>query len=88
MYIYIFIEVRVGKLKNGKAAGKDEILGEMIKGGGDIVVDLIWRLYKMAFEISVLLKDWRIGVIVPLYKGKGERTKGKNYRGISLLSVV
>ena len=26
--------MRVGKLKNGKAAGKDEITGEMIKGGG------------------------------------------------------
>ena len=26
--------MRVGKLKNGRAAGKDEIKGEMIKGGG------------------------------------------------------
>ena len=29
------VEVRVGKLKNGKAACKDEITGEMIKGGGE-----------------------------------------------------
>ena len=28
------VQVRVGKLKNGKAAVKDEITGEMIKGGG------------------------------------------------------
>ena len=27
------VEVRVCKLKNGKATGKDEITGEMIKGG-------------------------------------------------------
>ena len=26
--------MRVGKLKNGKAAGKDETTGEMIGGGG------------------------------------------------------
>ena len=26
--------VRVWKLKNGKAAGKDEVMGKMIKGGG------------------------------------------------------
>ena len=43
------IEVRVGKFKNGKAAGKDEITGEMIKGGGDRVVAgfggcVIWLL--------------------------------------------
>ena len=29
----------MGNLKNGKAADKDEITGEMIKGGGDRVVD-------------------------------------------------
>ena len=33
------VEVRVGKLKNGKATGKDEITEEMIKRGGDMVVD-------------------------------------------------
>ena len=35
------VEVRVGKLKNRKAAGKDKITGEMIKGGDDRVVDWI-----------------------------------------------
>ena len=35
--------MRVGKLKNGKAAGKEEIIGEIIKGGGDRVMDSIWR---------------------------------------------
>ena len=33
------VEVRMGKLKNGKASGKDEITGEMIKHGGDRVMD-------------------------------------------------
>ena len=35
------VEVSVGKLKNGKAAGKDELTGEMIKGGGERVVGWI-----------------------------------------------
>ena len=35
------VEVRVGKFMNGKAAGKDEIKGENIKGGGDRVMD--WK---------------------------------------------
>ena len=42
----------------------------------------------MTFESGVVLEDWRSTVIVPLYKGKGERTECSNYRGISLLSVV
>ena len=35
----------MGKLRNEKAACKDEITGEMKKGVGDWVVDWIWRLY-------------------------------------------
>ena len=60
----------------------------MIKGGGDRVVDWMWRLCNMAFESGVVPEDWRSAVIVPLYKGKGEKSECKNYRGISLLSVV
>ena len=78
----------MGKLKYGKAAGKDVITGDLIKGGGDRVVDWIWRLYNMAFESGVVPEDWRSSVIVSLYKGKGGNTEFKNYRGIRLLSVV
>ena len=38
------------ELSEVDAAGKDEIIGEMIKIGGDRVVDWIWRLCNMAFE--------------------------------------
>ena len=79
-------QLRVGKLKNRMATVKDEIAGEMIKVGGERVVDWFWRLY-MSFESGVVPEDWTFAVIVPLYKGKGESTECKNYRGISLLSV-
>ena len=42
----------------------------------------------MAFEGGVVLVDCISAVIVPLCKGKGERTECSNYRGINLLSVV
>ena len=62
--------------------------GEIIKGGGDKVVDWISWLCNMAFESGIVPEHWRSAVIVLLCKGKGERTECKNYRGISLLSVV
>ena len=34
-------------------------------------------------ESGVVHGDWRFAVIIPLYKGEGERNKCKNYRGIS-----
>ena len=51
------------------------------------MVDWIWKLCNMGFESGVVPEDCRSTVIVSLYKGKGERTECKNYRGISL-SVV
>ena len=48
----------------------------------------ILKLCNMAFESGVVPEDWRSPVIVPLYKGKRERTEYKNYRSISVLSVV
>ena len=32
------------KFKNAKATGKNEVTGEGIKGGGDMVVGCLWRL--------------------------------------------
>ena len=49
------VEVRVGKVKNGNTAGKDEITGKIIKVGGDRLVDWIWRLCNMAFESGGVL---------------------------------
>ena len=42
----------------------------------------------MVSESGVVPEDWRYAVIVPVYKCKGESTECKDYRGISLLSVV
>ena len=50
----------------------------MVKGGGEVVVDWIWKLCNMAFESDVLPEDLRSAVIVPLYKGKREMIKIKS----------
>ena len=83
------VEAKVRRLKNGNSPSKDEVTGEMIKGGGDMdmVIDWRWRLCNVAFE-SGLPEDWRSAVIVSLYNGKGERTECRNYGDNSLLSMV
>ena len=44
------------KLKNGKAAGKDEVTGKMIKGGDERVVDWIWGLCTMVLRVVLRRK--------------------------------
>ena len=51
------VEVRVKKLKNGKAASKDQFKGEMIRCGGDMVVGWIWRLRNLVFKSCVVSED-------------------------------
>ena len=41
---------------NGKATGGNEITGEMIKGGGDMVVDWIWRHVVWPLRVVLCLK--------------------------------
>ena len=41
----------------------------------------------MTCESGVMPEDWRFAVTIPLYRGNGDRTKGKNYIGISLSMV-
>ena len=53
------------------------------RGGGNRVVEWIWRLCNMGFENGVVSEDWKY-VIVPLYKGKEER--GQNAAIIEVLA--
>ena len=73
--------MRVRKLKNGKAADRDEIIGEMIKGGCNRMKYWIWSLCNMVFESSIVPEDWRSSGVISLYKGKRKNAECKDYRG-------
>ena len=44
-------------------------------------------LFVKVWETGTVPRDWRTGVILPLYKGKGSKSDCGNHRGITLLSV-
>ncbi len=77
----------IKKLKLGKAFGSDGITAEMLKYGGEIIVDWMVWICNLAWEQSKVPQDWRKAIVVPFYKGKGNREECSNYRCISLLSV-
>jgi len=62
----------VKALKAGKAAGYDGTTGEILKQGGDDLIDLTWSLLREIFEAETIPSDWSKGLIFPLFKG-GER---------------
>ena len=61
---------------------------ECLKKGGMAVLEWRVRLLNLSFDMGVVPMDWRGACIVPLYKGKGDKSECSNSRGISLLGVV
>ena len=68
------VEKALRKVENGKAAGDDGCINEILKAGEeDMKVSLLTLFRKMWKEEKIPI-DWARGVIVPLYK-KGRREK-------------
>ena len=78
------IDNTIRSLKCGKAAGADDVTAEIIKYGGPRILDLLWLLCNLCWKSGVP-DDWRIAVIVFLYKAS--QIVCANHRAISLISL-
>ena len=78
----------IRKLRTGRAPGPDGITAELLISSSDIVVPYLWQLFSLVWQSGVTPKSWRVGNIIPLYKGKGSKQSCSNYRPITLLSVI
>ena len=81
------IELAIGKLKNHKSPGIDQIPAELIKVGGRTICGAIHKLIISIWNKEELPEEWKESIIVPIYK-KGDKTFCNNYRGISLLPTT
>lgn len=77
----------VNALADNKAAGSDEIIAEMLKAGGQPVIQSLLELILQVWQLEVVPQEWIDAIIIPLPK-KGDRTLCDNWRGISLLSLA
>jgi len=75
----------VKKLKNGRAAGCDDIPPELLKCALPHVSQALHSLFQRVWCSGRVPAEWKDGVIVSLYKVKNECS---SYRPISLLSVL
>ena len=74
-------------LKNGKAAGLDKIIPELLKELDENFIDLIAQILNTIFESGNFPEEWALGIIVILFK-EGTKSDLNNYRGITLLSML
>lgn len=81
------IKKAITKLANGRSPGSDEIIAEMIKQGGDVLVKKLKILFNMCLGRNEIPKEWDDAIIILIYK-KGDKADLNNYRPISLLSQI
>ena len=81
------IRRRITKLKTHKSVGPDGIAGDVLKLGGEAMIPFLVRIFEISINNGTVPRDWKDAIVVPIYKS-GSRSDTKNYRPVSLTSVV
>ena len=83
------VKEAVAKLRGGKAAaGICNMSAELLKAGGEAMTRGLHAVLTAVWHSgNTIPPDWKKGLVVPIWKGKGDRQDCSNYRGITLLSV-
>ena len=81
------VRTAIRKLAFGKAPGPDGIHPELLRIAEEPAVQYLHQLFTLIWDQRTVPEDWKDGVVIPVYKGKGSRSSCKSYRPITLLSV-
>ena len=78
----------VMNLDLSKASGPDCIPVVVLKNCEPELSYILAELFNKCLEESCFPDCWKVSSVVPVFKNVGERSTAKNYRPVSLLSVV
>ena len=73
------------EMKTGKAVGPSEVSVEMITASGEIGIAVMIELCQGVLDGRGIPDDWKLSVVVPIFKGKGDTMSCGAYRGVKLL---
>ena len=73
---------------SSKVSGLDCIPVVVLKNCEPELSYILTKLFSKCLKESCFLDCWKVPSVVPVFKNVGERSTAKNYRPVSLLSVV
>jgi hypothetical protein len=75
-------------LPNNKASGKDEMYAELFKRAPAATSAALNSLFNIVETLQVVPTKWKEVLVCPVWKSKGSAADIKNYRPISLTSII
>ena len=83
------VEKSIISLNNGKACSPvDNIVNEYLKYSKDLLLPLLTKLFNCIFDTGFIPESWVKGVIIPVFKNKGDPNQAQKYRPITILSCL
>ena len=72
-------QAAVNRLKWGEAPEICGIHAELLRAGGNAALVSLYAVLCSAWNTGIIPTDWMRGLVVPLWKGKGDRQDCNNY---------
>jgi hypothetical protein len=74
------------RMKGGKVMGPDGIPIKVWRSFGDVAIVWLTKLFNLIFRSNKMPDKWRRGILVSIFKNKGDVQSCTNYWGIKLMS--
>jgi len=81
------VEKSISKLHNKKSTGFDRLTSQILKGNPKFFSKILTPILNESLKQGIFPDQLKLAIIVPMHKD-GEKNNMKNYRHISLLSVI
>ncbi|CAF0903414.1 unnamed protein product [Brachionus calyciflorus] len=82
------IEKSISELLNSSSPGYIGIHTKVLKAMPVIFAPILLKIFNNCLELEKIQEDWKIAIVTPLYKNKGDKSQIDNYRAISVLSPI
>ena len=82
------VKMVITNLDSSKASGLDRIPVVVLKNCEPEISCILAELSNMCLKESCFPVCWKVSSVVPVFRNVGKRSTAKNYRLVSILSVV
>ena len=75
----------LGNTSNNDVLGFDS---KLLFLGAEIIAPILTKFYNASLTNKIVISDWKVSKVTPIYKGKGNTEEAGNYRPISLIGHI